>query len=473
MTDIRDSLGRIVGQADLLTDAAAMGPFCGDWFGRFRGAAQAVVLPRTTEQVAAVVSACSEAGVPIVPQGGNTSVCGGSVPDGGVARAVVLSLSRMDAILDIDTATNAIVAESGCILANIQAAAEQAGRFFPLSLSAEGSCQIGGTISTNAGGTSVLRYGTMRDLVLGLRVVLPDGRIWDGLRTVRKDSSGYDLKGLWIGAEGTLGIITAAALKIFPLPRERLVAWVAVAGPEMPLRLLAAFRERFDARLVAFELMSRSKLRMVYDHIPDTRPPLDPDYEWQILLEVAETTQTDMLSRELEQALGAALEEGHVVNATIAQSAQQAADFWRLRHAGTEALKAAGFSLTHDIAVPLGAVPDYIRRVDERVAVQYPEAQTTVVCHLGDGNVHYNLTFSRDYWSRLEAPEVFAEGVSELIQDIAMDMNGSFVAEHGIGRKYRHAATRYKSATERDIVYGIKSLLDPKGIMNPGRVLPE
>ncbi len=473
MGTIREALAGIVSPADLLTDADAMKPFVTDWFGRFRGAAQAVVLPRTTEQVAAIVSLCAEAGMPVVPQGGNTSVCGGSVPDAGPPRAVVLSLSRMDAILAVDTATNAIVVEAGCILANIQAAAEQAGRFFPLSLSAEGSCQIGGNIATNAGGTSVLRYGTMRDLVLGLRVVLPDGRIWDGLRTVRKDSSGYDLKGLWIGAEGTLGIITAAALKIFPLPREHAVAWVAVAGPDEALRLLASLRDRFDARLIAFELMSGSKLDMVYEHIPGTRPPLDPGHAWQILLEVAETAETGSLERELEQALGVALENGSVLDATIAQSRQQAADFWRLRHAGTEALKAAGFSLTHDVAVPLGAVPDYIRRVDERVAAQYPQARTTVVCHLGDGNVHYNLTFSRDFWARLDAPETFAEGVSELVQDVAMDLNGSFVAEHGIGRKYRHAATRYKSVTERDIVHGIKSLLDPKGIMNPGRVLPE
>jgi FAD/FMN-containing dehydrogenase len=470
--DLIQALTAIVGANGVIADAPGMEGFCTDWFGRFRGTARAVVLPRSTAEVSGVLACCTRLGVPVVPQGGNTSVCGGSVPDGGPARAIVLSLSRMNAVRHVDTLGNAIVVEAGCVLARVQQAAEEAGRLFPLSLSAEGSCQIGGTISTNAGGTAVLRYGTMRELVLGLEVVLPDGRVWDGLRTIRKDSSGYDLKGVWIGAEGTLGIITAAALKLFPQLRERAVAWVALNDPDAALALLAKLRERFDTRLTAFELMSRSQVQLVYDHVERTRSPLAGDHPWHLLLELAETSVTGTLSAALEEALGGAMEKGLAQDAILARSGQQAVDLWHIRHAITDALKAAGASLTHDVAVPLSAVPDYIRRAEQVIASRFPEALATVVCHMGDGNVHYNLTFPRALWSTLSDPEALASQVSDAVQDIAVELGGTFVAEHGIGRKFRKAAGRYKGNVERDIVHGLKRLLDPTGIMNPGRTLP-
>lgn len=465
-------LAGIVGNSGVIVAKRDMEGYCTDWFGRFRGEALAVVLPRTAKEVARVLAMCGQAGISVVPQGGNTSVCGGSVPDPGATGAIVLSLTRMNAVRSIDPLTNAIVVDAGCVLANVQQAAEDADRLFPLSLSAEGSCQIGGTISTNAGGTSVLRYGTMRDLVLGLEVALPDGRLWNGLHTVRKDSTGYDLKGLWIGAEGTLGIITGAALKLFPRLRERATAWVAVSSPEAALAVLARLRDRFDTQLVACELMSDAQVRMVYDHIPDTRSPTPGSHPWHLLVEVAETAVTQRLDSALQEALEAAMEAGLVEDAVMSPSLAQAQSFWKIRHALTDALKAAGASLTHDVSVPLGAVPEYIRRTERVLTDRFPQAAGAVVCHLGDGNVHYNLTFQRDFWAALEQPESLAEEVSDAVQDIAMELGGSFSAEHGIGRKYLHSANRYKSDVERELANGLKRWLDPRGIMNPGRTVP-
>lgn len=471
MTDIVQTLVALVGANGVIDDGKEMEGFCTDWFGRFTGTALAVVLPRTTEEVASVLKFCNEEGINVVPQGGNTSVCGGSVPESGRSRAIVLSLSRMRQIRSIDTFSNAIVVDAGCILEQVQHAVSEAGKIFPLSLSAEGSCQIGGTISTNAGGTNVVRYGTMRDLVLGLEVVLPDGRIWNGLKTVRKDSSGYNLTGLWVGAEGTLGVITAAALKIFPRLKETSVAWVAVTSPEAALRLLARLSDTFDTRLVAYEMMSGPLVDLVVHHIPDTREPLEQKHGWHILLELAETTDTGDLGSRLEEALGAAMEEGLVADAVVTRSEKQAQDFWRIRHAITDALKDAGASLTHDVAVPLGAVPEYISRVAEIIARDFPQALGTVVCHLGDGNVHYNLTFDRDVWNGFDDGEAMAGRIAQHIQDAAMDLGGTFVAEHGIGRKFLKAVARYKSPVEKELAYGLKQLLDPKGIMNPGRTI--
>ena len=470
--DFLAAVTAVVGPAGVITGQHDAAGYYVDRSGRYRGGARCVVLPRTTAQVAGIVSLCLAARVPLVPQGGNTSVCGGSVPDADGA-AVVLNLSRMNAVRSVDAAGNVIVVEAGCVLQRVQEAADGVNRLFPLSLGAEGSCQIGGNISTNAGGVSVLRYGNMRDLVLGLEVVLPDGRIWNGLRAVRKDSTGYDLKGLWIGAEGTLGIITAAALKLFPRPRDRAVAWVALTDPEAAMQLLSVMQEAFDTKLSAFELMSRSQLAMVYQHIADRRSPLDPVHPWCALIELSDTSATGGLGLALEDALAAPLEAGIVLDAIVARSEQQMQAFWQIRHSLSDAMRAAGMTLSHDVAVPISAVPAYIERTQRVAGAAFPDAVTTVVCHLGDGNVHFNLTFPRALWAALPDAPGYAERVAQMVQDGAVELGGTFVAEHGIGRKNRGAVSRYKSEVELSLLHDIKRLIDPAGIMNPGRTLPD
>ena len=434
MTDrLTTALTTAIGPGGVIAAADDMAPFCTDWFGRYRGSARCVVLPRATAEVAAAVRLCAEHGVPIVPQGGNTSVCGGSVPDDD-GRAVVISLSRMNKVRGLDRATNAITVEAGCVLQRVQEAAAEADRLFPLSLGAEGSCQIGGNISTNAGGVSVLRYGNMRELVLGLEAVLPDGRVWNGLRAVRKDSTGYDLKSLLIGAEGTLGIITAAVLKLFPKPRDKAVAWVALDSVEAAIALLSAMQEAFDTKLTAFELMSRQQVAIVYEHIAGTRSPLDPEHPWVVLIELSDTLAAGGLAAALEDAVGAALERGEVLDAVVARSGQQAQEFWTIRHALSDALRAAGVSLSHDVAVPISAVAEYIIRTERVTRQRFPDAFATVVCHLGDGNVHYNLTFPPATWAALPDPYAFNTEVAGTVQAEAVSLGGTFVAEHGIGR---------------------------------------
>ena len=460
-----------LGPGAVLTEPGDVEPFCADWFGRYRGQARAVVLPRSTEEVSAAVTLCAAAGAPVVPQGGNTSVCGGSTPDPD-GRSVVVSLSRMNRVRRVDTATNAIVVDAGCVLKRVQEAADAAGRLFPLSLGAEGSCQIGGNVSTNAGGVAVVRYGNMRDLVLGLEAVLPDGQIWDGLRAVRKDSTGYDLKSLLIGAEGTLGIVTGAALKLFPKPRDRAVAWVALPSAEAAIALLSRLQELFDTKLTAFEVMSRSQLAIVWQHVPNTRPPLDPAHPWSALVEVSDTLATAGLAAALEEALAPAIEDGAILDAVLAGSDGQAGELWAIRHSLSDALKAAGQSLSHDVAVPISAVADYIARTDEIARARFPQATPSIVSHLGDGNVHYNLTFPRDYWASLPDPSGFTADVARTVQESAVALGGTFVAEHGIGRKNLASVARFKSPVELATLQAIKRSLDPAGLFNPGKTIP-
>lgn len=461
----------IVGRDHRLTGPAEMEPYCTDWFGRERGAARLVARPRTCEEVARILALCAEAGVPVFPQGGNTSVCGGSIPTP-EGRGIVVSLSRMNRIREIDETNGSIVVDAGCVLAQVQEAAAARGRLFPLSLSAEGSCQIGGNIATNAGGTAALRYGTMRDLVLGLEAVLPDGQIWSNLKTVRKDSTGYDLKSLFIGSEGTLGIVTGAALKLFARPDQREVAWVALPSPDAAVALLLSLEKGFEGMLTAFELMSHAQVMMVCRYVPGRHYPTADTHPWHALIEVSATRAETGLAARIEDALAVGFESGLLRDAVLARSGSQADDLWRTRHAITDALKAAGISITHDVAVPISQVPAYIEATERALQAHDRAAQGTVVCHLGDGNVHYNVTYARDHWSAHPDPEGLAAGTTQVVQDEAVKLGGTFVAEHGIGKKYLPAVSRYKSAVELQLARRLKQALDPAGIMNPGRVIP-
>ena len=464
MTDdsLTATLAGIVGPANVLAEAAALAPHLSDWRGRYRGAARCLVRPASTAEVAAVVGACAAAGAPIVPQGGNTGLCGAATPDD-TGNAVVVSLGRMNRIVAVDAANNTISVEAGCTLAAIQEAARWADRLFPLALAAQGSCQIGGNLSTNAGGVQVLRYGNTRELTLGLEVVLPDGEIWDGRRGLRKDSTGYDLKQLFIGAEGTLGIITGAVLKLFPLPRTQITCWLNVVSPAAAVDLLNSAKSAFDAQLTAFELISEASLALVLRHIPDTSRPTAPA-SWYILAEFSDADPDAV-----EHWLGGRLEAGAVADAAIAHSGIQAKKLWALRENISEAQKIEGISIKHDIAVPVSRIPEFLARADAALEAAFPGIRVIAFGHVGDGNLHYNL-------SRPDAQENAAfiasqPEVNRIVHDAVHALNGSISAEHGIGQLKREELLRYKSPVELALMRAIKQALDPRGLMNPGKIL--
>ena len=461
-SDLIASLAKIVGAAQVLTDPADMAPFLTDWRGRYRGAAQCVVRPGNTAEVAAVVKACGEAGVPIVPQGGNTSLCGAATPDA-EGRAVVISLSRLNHIVAVDGKNNTISVEAGCTLAAVQAAARLAYRLFPLALASEGSCQIGGNLSTNAGGVQVLRYGNSRELTLGLEVVLPSGEIWNGLRGLRKDNTGYDLKQLFIGAEGTLGIITGAVLKLFPLPKKQVTCWLNVLSPSAAVDLLNAAKTKFDAQLTVFELVSEGSLGLVLKNIPDTRRPTEIG-PWYVL---AEFSELDLSAAEAW--LADRLESGEVSAGVVAQSETQARRLWALRENISEAQKIEGISIKHDVSVPVSSIPEFLATADAALAKAFPGIRVVAFGHVGDGNLHYNL-------SQADAQEnaVFIASqpaVNRIVHDTVHALNGSISAEHGIGQLKREEILRYKSPVEMALMRTLKQALDPRGLMNPGKVV--
>jgi FAD/FMN-containing dehydrogenase len=468
MPGFLDTLRDIVGTPHCLTADVDMAPYLTDWRGRYTGRAQAVVLPADTQQVAAVVRACAAAGSPLVPQGGNTGLCGGATPlaDG---AAIVLNLSRMRQIRHVDAANNAITVDAGVPLAMVHAAAEQVERLFPLSLASEGSCEVGGVISTNAGGVQVLRYGNTRELVLGLEVVLPSGEIWNGLRALRKDNTGYDLKQLFIGAEGTLGIVTAATLKLFARPRSAVTAWLAVVDPAAAVGLLARLRSVAGDRVTAFELISRPSLELVLQHISGARDPLEGAHPWYVLVELSDTRADADLASLLEAELELAMDDGAVLDGVIAASATQAAALWRLRENISEAQKREGVSIKHDISVPVSAIPEFIDGAAAALQACYPGIRIIAFGHVGDGNLHYNLSRpSRDENASFIAR---TEEVGRIVHDLVHALNGSISAEHGIGQLKRVLLPQYKSALELDLMRGIKALFDPRGLMNPGKVL--
>jgi len=445
-----------------------MSPYLTDYRGNYHGRSLAVVKPANTEEVAAVVKLCLEAGVPIVPQGGNTGLCGGAtpLPDG---QSVLVSLSRLDRIRALDTRNDTICVEAGCALATVQEAAAAAGRFFPLSLASGGSCEIGGNLSTNAGGVQVLRYGTMRELTLGLEVVLPDGRVWNGLRGLRKDNTGYDLKQLFIGAEGTLGIITAAVLKLFPAPKARATAWVRVSTPAAAVALLARFRATCGDRVSAFEILGRPLLELVFKHMPRCRPPLSESSDWSVLVELTESSASVPLPALLEQALDAAIGAGEAVDAAIAATESQADAFWGLRENANEAQKSEGFAIKHDIAVPVSRIPEFIACADAALRAWQPGVRIIAFGHIGDGNLHYNL-----FPSSGEDEAAFiarADEANHIVYELVTGLEGSISAEHGLGQLKREAIYRYKDALELELMRTVKYAFDPLGIMNPGKVL--
>ncbi len=456
------TLARIVGHANVLAEAVDLAPYLTDWRGRYKGAARCVVRPGNATEVAAVVRACADAGAPIVPQGGNTSLCGAATPDG-EGRAVVVSLSRLNRIVAVDPQNNTISVDAGCTLAAVQEAARAADRLFPLALAAEGSCQIGGNLSTNAGGVQVLRYGNTRDLTLGLEVVLPGGEIWNGLRGLRKDNTGYDLKHLFIGAEGTLGIITAAVLKLFPLPRTQTTCWFNVASPSVAVDLLNRAKTEFDAQLTAFELVSEAALGLVLKNIPaSTRPTASSP--WYILAEFS-----DPVPEAVEHWLAAQLESGLVADGALATSQAQAAKLWALRENISEAQKIDGISIKHDIAVPVSAIPDFLETADAALAQAFPGIRVVAFGHVGDGNLHYNLSKpdAQDNSTFIAAQLE----VNRLVHDIVHSLNGSISAEHGIGQLKREEILRYKSPVEMALMRSVKQAIDPQGLMNPGKVV--
>lgn len=464
-----ERIASIVGPQGLITDPRDMEPYVADWRGMVHGTAAAVVRPSDTGHVAAIVNICSEMRVPIVPQGGNTGMCGASVPHAG-GREIVLSLARMNRILEVDALNNTVTVEAGCVLANVRQAAAEADRLFPLSLGAEGSCQIGGNLSTNAGGVNVLRYGNTRDLALGLEVVLPDGRVWDGLRGLRKDNTGYDLKHLFVGAEGTLGVITKAVLKLFPRPKSSATAWAAVPHPDAALELLSLLRQRCGDRISAFELISRNCLDLVLRHIPGTRDPLSSAHGWYVLADLGDSREGKVLRDELEQALAAAMERELVSDAVIAENQAQAQALWRMREAIPEAARAEpGMLYRHDIAVAVSRVPAFIKEAQSALKQRFPGVNVICFGHLGDGNLHYNAFVAGR--NRNDAAARDAHDVTEVVYDIVQRYQGSFSAEHGIGLFKVDDLKRYKSAVELELMRTLKHALDPHNLMNPGKVL--
>jgi FAD/FMN-containing dehydrogenase len=469
MTQLIKDMARIVGEAGVLSASRDLEAYVSDCRGRSKGSALCVVRPASVEEIAAVVAKCLEHGVPIQPQGGNTSLCGGSVPLEG-ERGVILSLARMRRIREIDTANNSITVDAGCVLADVQRAALDAGRLYPVSLGAEGSCQIGGNIATNAGGTGVLRYGSTRDNVLGLEVVLSDASIWHGLRGLRKDNTGFDLKHLFIGSEGVLGIISAATLKLHPLDTQQFTTWLAPASLDAAVELLALFQSVLGPYLSAFEIMNSAQVKNVLAHVSDRQSPLDSSHPWHLIAELGANTD---IRPDLERVLEKAISSRLLIDAALAASEAQRAAIWKVRHSVVEANNKAGRRIVHDIAVPLSRIPEFVRRASAAVAERYPKVQIVIVGHIGDGNLHFSPMFDFETWNAFADPEVVIEEVRRLTHDTAMALGGSFSAEHGVGRDMLAEMRRYKSPVELSLMRSIKRALDPHGLFNPGKVIPE
>jgi FAD/FMN-containing dehydrogenase len=425
-------------------------------------------MPRSVEQVSQLVAYCNDQRIGIVPHGGNTSYCGGATPDDS-GRQIVLSLKRINRIRNVDALNYSLVAEAGCILADVQRAAAAAERFFPLSLGSEGTCQIGGNLSTNAGGTNVLRYGMMRDLVLGLEVVLPDGRLLSSLRTLRKDNTGYDIKSLFLGAEGTLGIITAASLKLFPKIRAAATAFVAVPHVQAAVELLARVREASGDRVSSFELIPRIGIDLTVRHIPGVADPFKQPYEWHVLCELSSSRAADRLDDLLQDCLAGSMESGLVLDAVIAQSERERQALWKVRETIPEAQRLDGASLKHDISVPVTSLAAFVEQASSWVQGNVPDGRLVAYGHVGDGNLHFNLNqapgAARDAFLAREPL------IKRAIHDLVRDFGGSFSAEHGIGRLKVGELERYALPAELDLMRAVKRAFDPNGILNPGKVL--
>jgi D-lactate dehydrogenase (cytochrome) len=458
----------LMGDGHVLSAPADMAPFLTDWRGRFTGHALAVLRPGSVQQVADVVRACAQWQVPLVPQGGNTGLVLGSVPDSS-GRAVVLSLARLNNIREIDALNRTMTVDAGCILQAVQEAAAAAGCLFPLSLAAEGSCTIGGNLATNAGGTGVLRYGNTRELCLGLEVVTPQGEIWNGLRGLRKDNTGYDLRDLYIGAEGTLGIITGAVLKLYPQPKASITALAALATPSDALRLLALMQDRCGASLTGFELMSAYCLQLVATQFPQLPKPFAAQHGQYVLLEVSSSESEAHGVDLLERAICAALENGVIDDAVVATSVAQSRGLWQLREHIPLAQAKAGKNIKHDISLPVSSIANFIAQTEPLLQQAFPGCQLVCFGHLGDGNLHFNVAPPDGI-----ADQAFLanqDAVNRVVHDSVARFGGSISAEHGIGALKREELARYKTPLELNLMRAIKAALDPLGIMNPGKIL--
>ncbi len=460
-----DAIRAVVGPQGWIAEEADMAPYLVEERGLYHGSCALVARPASVAETAEVVRLCAAGGVPIVAQGGNTGLVGGGVPDGGI----VLSTGRLKRIRALDPLNHTITVEAGCVLANVQEAAEEAGLLFPLSLGSEGSCQIGGNLSTNAGGVAVLRYGNARDLVLGLEVVLPDGTVWEGLRALRKDNAGFELKHLFIGAEGTLGIITAAVLKLFPAPRTRERALAGAGDLKSVLGLFARARAAAGDSLTAFEMMSRRCMELACRHNERVRDPFAAPHAYYASMELTSPRPGEPLLEALESLLSAALEDGEVTDTVIAASTSQARDLWRIRETITEAQKHEGASIKYDVSVPVSRVPEFVASARILVEAELPGIRVVDFGHMGDGNVHFNL--SQPEGADGAAFLAQREHFNRIVHDLAVGMGGSFSAEHGIGTLKRDDLVRYKPAVEVDLMRRLKAALDPNNIMNPGKVL--
>src|SRR5690348_6183060 len=456
----------IVGQKYAVTDPAEQEPYLVEGRNLYRGTSPAVLRPGSVAEVAAILKLASETGTPIVPQGGNTGLVGGQIPHGG---ELVLALTRLDRIREVDASSNTMTCEAGVVLVKAQAAAAEADRLFPLSLGAEGSCTIGGNLSTNAGGTGALAYGVTRDLVLGLEVVLADGRVWNGLNKLKKDNTGYDLKNLFVGAEGTLGVITAAVLKLFPRPRAIETTFIGLSSPCAALELLQLVQERAGGTATSFELISRISLEFALRHGPGCRDPLATVYPWYVLLELSSQATRENLRATLEDLLATGAERGLVLDATIAESIEQTNAFWHLRAMLSEAQKPEGGSIKHDVSVPIACVPDFLDEASAAAKAMIPDSRIVSFGHLGDGNVHFNV--SQPVGADKAAFLARWDEVAARVHAIAFKYGGSISAEHGIGTLKRDLLPSVKDPVALQLMRSLKATLDPKGILNPGKVL--
>jgi FAD/FMN-containing dehydrogenase len=458
----------IVGAANALTRAEDQAGYLREWRDRYVGKTPVVLRPASTEEVSKILTLANAESVGVVPQSGNTGLVGGQIPSSDGSE-IVLSLARLRKVRDVDATGGTMVLEAGVTLLEAQEVAEKAGRLFPLSLASEGSAMIGGVLATNAGGTAVLAYGNARNLTLGLEAVLADGRVWHGLRSLKKDNTGYDLRDLLIGSEGTLGVITAASLKFVAMPAERETAIVALRSPEDALKLFRLVEASAGLSLTAFEFWAHRAQAFALSYMPNTRDPFTEAYPWYALIELSHGGSGARTTNAIEPLLASAHGQGLIRDAVIARSLQQAADFWRLRDAFSEAQKGAGGSIKHDISVPVARMPEFLKRAAAVVERVCPGARPVPFGHFGDGNLHYNV--SQPEGMDKAAFLALWEPMSEAIHALVAEFDGSISAEHGIGQMKREALRRYKSEIELDLMRAIKRALDPKGILNPGKLL--
>ena len=463
-----DHFVAIVGDAHALRAPADIAPYVAEQRGLYPGLSSLVLRPGSVDEVSRILRLATETGTPIVPQGGNTGLVGGGIPDRS-GREIVLSLSRLNRIREIDPASNTITVEAGVVLQAVQAAADAADRLFPLSLASQGSCQIGGNLSSNAGGTGVLAYGNTRELCLGVEVVLPTGEVLDDLRKLKKDNTGYDLKNLFVGAEGTLGVITAAVMRLYPKPRGREVAFVGLDSPKAALDLFGHALDRAGSGLTAFELIARRPLEFALAYMPNAIRPLADDWPWTVLVEVSSGRSAGDARDTMEEILTSALETGLVGDATIAGSIAQGDAFWALRESISDAQRAEGASIKHDISVPIAAIPEFIARAELAVASVSPDARVVCFGHMGDGNLHYNV--SQPVGGDPKAFLGLYRAMNKAVHDVVRDLDGSISAEHGIGQLKRDELAATAPPVALDLMKRIKAAFDPAGIMNPGKVL--